>query len=225
MSGDSSSFAKLRSGTRKSTVGILSSSSWPVLKRPWDPGRGPVFVQARRDLWIWVYSDGTLVRGMGMGEATPSDETLTRPASFDDFFAVEVTGQVRRATVLLGSIEEANDVVQEAFVRLYQRWATVEAPGPYLNRIVLNLCRDHGRRAISQRSLRQRLVAVSDPPADREVLSDVLAELPFNHRAAIVLRFWGGLTTREIAEQLDCPTGSVGPWIDRGLEAIRKVIA
>jgi DNA-directed RNA polymerase specialized sigma24 family protein len=63
----------------------------------------------------------------------------------------------------------------------------------------------------------------SESPSD--TLSDVLAQLPFNHRAAVVLRFYGGFTTNEIAEALGCAPGSVGPWIDRGLAAMRKVLS
>ena len=59
-------------------------------------------------------------------------------------------------------------------------------------------------------------------PAPTDMLDDVLARLPFNHRAAVVLRYWGGLTTNEIAKELGCAPGSVGPWIDRALEKMRK---
>ena len=61
--------------------------------------------------------------------------------------------------------------------------------------------------------------------ADRgEVLDDVLAHLPFNQRAAVVLRFYAGMTTQEIAHALGYAPGSVGPWIDRGLSRMRKAI-
>ena len=67
-------------------------------------------------------------------------------------------------------------------------------------------------------------LAAAGDSADHDSLVDVLAALPFNHRAAIVLRYYAGFTTEEIARALDCAPGSVGPWIDRGLTAMRKVL-
>ncbi len=143
---------------------------------------------------------------------------------FDDFFRLEALNQVRRATLLLGSVDDANDVVQEALLVIYRRWNELDHPGSYLNRTVLNLCRDRFRRQSTLRRLLPTLAAETVSSASNEVLDDILLDLPFNQRAAIVLRYWGGLTTQEIADQLGCPTGSVGPWIDRGLSKMRKVL-
>jgi len=54
------------------------------------------------------------------------------------------------------------------------------------------------------------------------VLFDVLARLPFNQRAAIVMRYFAGMTEREIADALDTSPGSIGPWIHRALTTMRK---
>lgn len=154
------------------------------------------------------------------------------PAGFADFFEREALGQVRRATLLLGSVDEANDVVQEAMVRVYQRWDRVDDPGPYLNRTVLNLCRDRGRRGARRIRALTELAArpgpeanpgPADPPGAR-LLDDVLTDLPFNHRAAVVLKYWGGLSTAEIARELGCSPNSVGPWITRALTRMREVL-
>lgn len=143
---------------------------------------------------------------------------------FQNLYLDEFDRQVRRAALLVGSSELANDLVQDTFVSLYRRWDSIKDPGPYLHRAVLNACRDHGRRRVRD----QKLVRVlSDPPEDTdtpELLWDVLATLPFNHRAALVLRYYGQLTEREIADQLGCRQGSVGPWIRRGLNTMRKAL-
>ena len=135
----------------------------------------------------------------------PAGKTATVPSAdveFAAFYRAELPGQVRRAFLMLGDNEHANDVVNEAMVAVYRNWATLSAPGAYLNRAVLNGCRD----------------------APSDVLTDVLAALPFNHRAAVVLRYYAGYTTDEIADALGCAPGSVGPWIERGLAAMRKVL-
>ena len=61
----------------------------------------------------------------------------------------------------------------------------------------------------------------SAQPED-DVLWDVLSKLPFNQQAAVVLRFYAGMTETEIAASLDCAPGSVGPWISRALATMRK---
>ncbi len=145
-------------------------------------------------------------------------------AGFKTLYRDEYASQVRRATLLVGSSEAANDIVQDTFVRLYQRWNSVVEPGPYLNRSVLNGCRDYGRRKQRDRALVHKLPSTLESEESNEILWDVLQELPFNHRAAVVLRYYGGMTEREIAEHLNCRPSSVGPWIRRGLDKMRKVL-
>lgn len=166
---------------------------------------------------------------MGLGQSETRAASADIDVEFAAFFDVEASAQVRRAALLLQSVEEANDVVQEAMVRLYQRWSDIEQPGPYLNRAVLNLCRDRTRHREVRRRGDLRLVdrtgaADTDPP-EYEVLDDILAELPFNQRAAVVLRYWGGLSFEEIADELDCSPGSVGPWINRAMNQLREALA
>ena len=146
-------------------------------------------------------------------------------ADFTALYRAEHAPQVRRAFLLLGDNEAANDVVHEALTGLFRRWAEVDQPAAYLNRAVLNGCRDAGRRrSSSDRTLRQLRPEDGAQPV-HEPLADVLAALPFNHRAAIVLRYYAAFTTDEIAEALNCAPGSVGPWIERGLAAMRKVLS
>ena len=49
---------------------------------------------------------------------------------------------MRRAALIVGSAEQAKDIMQDAMVEMYRRWQTLESPGGYLNRAVLNGCRD-----------------------------------------------------------------------------------
>ena len=137
-----------------------------------------------------------------------------RNASFSNFYRAEQPGQVRRAALLVGSDATANDIVHDALTAMYQRWDTITDPGPYLNRAVLNGCRQVGRRRSADRKLVRRLRPQQDTNHD-EILLDVLSRLPFNQRAVVVLRFYAGMTEREISEYLEVPAGSVGPWISR----------
>jgi len=143
---------------------------------------------------------------------------------FRRLYEKEFDRQVRRAALMVGSSDVANDVVQDAFIRLYERWDRIDGPGPYLHRSVLNGCRDHGRRQVRVRRLEAGLRHGPDEAATHDILWDILAELPFNQRAAVVLRYYAGMTEREIADQLQCRPGSVGPWIRRGLDKMRKAL-
>lgn len=151
-------------------------------------------------------------------------ESIADPDSFDRFYEAELGGQVRRAFLLLGSSDEANDVVHDSFVNIFPKWGQIENPGGYLNRSVMNGCRDVARRRERKSRLLPRLIdrTPNTPPVD--ILGDALLGLPFNHRAAVVLRFYVGMTTDEIAVELDCAPGSVGPWISRGLKQLRKAL-
>jgi RNA polymerase sigma factor (sigma-70 family) len=151
-----------------------------------------------------------------------------RPSPRDDvgfagFYERELPGQVRRAALLTGDADTADDLVHDAFVAVYQRWGRVEDPGPYLSTAVLNRCRDHARRTSTADRRMPLLVERGEP--DDEVLWDALQALPFNHRAALVLRFYLQLPEREIADLLGCRPGSVGPWIQRGLRSLRKALS
>ncbi len=150
---------------------------------------------------------------------TSGDETVSgaRHGGFERFYDREYEGQVRRAYVLLRSNELATDVVQDAMLGVLRRWDELESPGGYLARAVLNGCRDVGRRQASQRRLIDRLRPAEVGPTAEDRLDDVLSTLAFNHRAAVVLRYYAGLSTDEIAAALGCRPGSVGPWIDRAL--------
>lgn len=164
-----------------------------------------------------------------MATAPPAEVMAPTSSTFEDFYRAENPVQVRRAALLLGGDEAAaNDVVHDAFLALYQRWRTVADPGPYLNRSVLNACRDRARRERRWRAVAPRLAAGSAAREgvadDNEILWDVIAALPFNQRAVVVLRFYEGRTEAEIAAALDCKPGSIGPWLHRALTSMRKAL-
>lgn len=145
--------------------------------------------------------------------------------AFTDFYRRELDLQVRRVTVLLRSDALANDVVHDAMLEVFRRWDGIRDPGAYLNRAVLNRCRDLGRRRTTVERTHAALarVAVSDEP--ETPLAGMFDRLPFNQRAAVVLRFYADMTIADIAAALDCPQGSVGPWIDRALKSLREQLA
>lgn len=160
-----------------------------------------------------------------MNEVEREPAAVDEAPGFAEFYEAEVDHQVRRAFLMVGTNEHANDIVHDAMVEVYRRWDGIDRPAAYLNRAVLNGCRDAGRRSATQRRLLGRLAPSSQPTDETpDVLDDALRTLPFIQRGAVVLRFYGGMSTNEIADALGCAPGTVGPALDRGLAKLRKVL-
>ncbi|MEM7341570.1 MAG: sigma-70 family RNA polymerase sigma factor [Actinomycetota bacterium] len=145
----------------------------------------------------------------------------------DGLYQSRYEAELRRATLLVGSAAVAQDVVSEAFCDVIRRWDSIREPAAYLNRAVLNGCRQAGKR--------RRREAPTDPAeqalAGRTVsdefdhLADAVETLPWKQRAVVVLKYYEGRTEAEIAEQLGIRPGSVGPTARRALDRLRKEVA
>ncbi|KAA0235576.1 MAG: RNA polymerase sigma-E factor [Acidimicrobiales bacterium] len=156
-----------------------------------------------------------------------AEERVVEPdagSGFDPFYRSQYASMVRLAYLMTGSAATAEELVQESFLRVHQRWATVAHPTAYTRRAVVNACRSHNRRRrVEERHRRRVDEQVIDLDADE--LSDALAALSYRQRAAIVLRFYLDLGEKEIAEALGCRLGTVGPLITRGLAQLRGALA
>jgi len=141
---------------------------------------------------------------------------------------------VRLAYLLTGDRPLAEDLVQDAFVRLAGRLAHLRDEGAfeaYLRRTVVNLSRSYFRhrkveRAYLERTGRapaERSAAMPDL-GDRDALWAALARLPQRQRAALVLRYYEDLSERQIADVLRAPVGTVKSLLSRGLRTLRDEI-
>jgi RNA polymerase sigma-70 factor (sigma-E family) len=150
---------------------------------------------------------------------------------FDEFAAARLGALLRYATVLTGDGEAARDLVQEALTRAFVHWGRITAaehPYAYVRMIVTNVYLSSRRRHVWPLS-RLGGDAAEDPPAPdptagmavRVDLRRALHALPRAQRAAIVLRYFEGLTDAEIAETLACRPATVRSHIHRGLAALR----
>jgi RNA polymerase sigma-70 factor (sigma-E family) len=155
------------------------------------------------------------------------DEIASAPVvTFDDVFAGEYDRMVRLAFLLVDSNALAEEIVQDAFVRLHQRWATTANPGGYLRTSVVNGARSTLRRRRLERAVRSR----GDDRPDRVVelqadeLTDALRRLSPSRRAAVVLRYYEDLSEAEIAATLGVRPGTVKSMVHRALAELREVI-
>jgi RNA polymerase sigma-70 factor (sigma-E family) len=142
---------------------------------------------------------------------------------------------VRLAFLLTGDRGLAEDLVQDAFVRLAGRLVHLRDPGAfdaYLRRTVLNLTNSHFRRKRVERAYLARARGAigtqegrSDPSVeDRDALWRALGRLSKRQRVAIVLRFYEDLSEREVSEILKCRPGTVKSLVSRGLATLRNEI-
>ena len=84
--------------------------------------------------------------------AAPAPLAAVAPVGFVSLYRERHAEMVRVATLLVGSPEIAQDLVQDCFVRLHRHWSTVREPVSYLRRSVVNACRSHHRRAQRERA-------------------------------------------------------------------------
>ena len=147
------------------------------------------------------------------------------------------TLRAHRAAFLLGAGEEADDVVQEAFVKAFQhlsRFRTGEPFGPWLLRIVTNETRNLVRSRRRRAGLALRLGTAepagtaADAPADevlaaerRTQLMAAVNALPDRERRVLVCRYFLDLSEAETAQVLEWPLGSVKSRTFRALNRLR----
>jgi len=130
---------------------------------------------------------------MGHMEATVTSETDEQPIAFEEFFEAERRRLLRALYLLTGNREEAEEVVQESFIAVWERWDRIGAmddPTGYLFRTALNRYRSRVRRAgraarkaVGQAHGGDRFAEAED----RVEIGRALADLSPRRREAIVL--------------------------------------
>ena len=129
--------------------------------------------------------------GEALGE--PLGLRAVRPLTFDGFFEQEQERLLRTLSVITGSRREAEDLAQEAFTRVFERWETVsvmDEPAGYLHRTAMNLFRNQYRRAKVALGRAVGLGPQQDvykAVEDRDAAARALAALTTRQRAALVL--------------------------------------
>ena len=179
-----------------------------------------------------------------------SDAVLVRQARDGEYRAFELLFERHRLLVyrfayqMTNSRDDAEDVVQEAFVRAYQnlhRYRDEAKFTTWILRIVTNLCTDRARSGNRRTALEQQEAArgldwmtlgnpedpVENLEGDRRVdaIKRALAALPPHHRSVILLRDLEGREYPEIAEVLNCTVGGAKLRVLRARRALRDRVA
>jgi RNA polymerase sigma-70 factor, ECF subfamily len=153
-----------------------------------------------------------------------------RPLSFEAFFAAEAPALFRRLCVIAGNSAEAEEIMQDAFLALWERWdrvASMDDPTGYLYRTALNVFRSRFRRAtLAVRKAVSRAPAL-EPFAEVDLHQDLvkaLAELTPRQRAALVLTDGLDYSSEEAAEAMGVAPGTVRGMASRARAAIRPKV-
>lgn len=157
-----------------------------------------------------------------------------RDALVAELFRLEGARLVRLARLFADDRNAAEDLVQEAFIRLHRAAHRIKDPSraaPYLRSIVINLARDHNRRGLMSLRHQEAIPTGVEPDAPedvlvmdddrRQVLEEVRALSP-RQRDCVLLRFYLELSESEIAETLDISKNSVKTHCRRGMETLRS---
>ncbi len=140
---------------------------------------------------------------------------------------------LRLAFLITGDRALADDLVQDAFVRLFGRLVHLRNPdafAAYLRQTVVNLCRMHFRRQRVERTYLRReeqgfQEEANEPDLDtREDLWRALLRLSERQRIAIVLHYYEDLSEQQASEALGCQPGTYRSLVSRGLAQLRLTL-
>ena len=150
--------------------------------------------------------------------------------SLSELYVAYAPDGIRLAFLLTGDRALAEDLVQDAFVRLVGRLRHLREPDAfwaYLRRTIVNLATSHFRHRRVERAYVERVAAVPAAVSNvneelDETMHRVLLELPQRQRAAIVLRFYEDLSDVQAAAVLGCSPGTVRSLTSRGMQTLRN---
>jgi RNA polymerase sigma factor (sigma-70 family) len=155
---------------------------------------------------------------------TAPDLRVVETLTFEDVYRRHYDRMVRVAYALTGSNETAEDVVQDAYTKLYARFDDLDDAVPYLYRMVVNGCRErHRHQQVVQRFQHLFTPSLVAPTEADETLA-ALTRLAPRRRAAIVLRYYADLPLADVAEVLDIKVGTLKSMLHRALNELKGVI-
>jgi RNA polymerase sigma-70 factor (sigma-E family) len=152
------------------------------------------------------------------------------PGGFSEFFEALHASLFRAMYLLTGNRQEAEELMQEAFVRVLERWERIsrmDHRDGYLYRTALNLYRNRRRRA------RLAVGRLAAPPGaadefaradERDALARALAKLAPRQRAAVILTELLDLSSDEAGEFLGIKAGTVRALAHQGRNALREAL-
>ncbi|MGW2047677.1 SigE family RNA polymerase sigma factor [Streptomyces sp. NPDC001858] len=150
---------------------------------------------------------------------------------FDEFYALAYPRLVRQLYAMTGDLPEAQDVVQEAFIRAWGRRGIFTSDGAqeaWIRTTAWRLAISRFRRVrrgiqLMQRHHEQR--HAEGPTPERVALVEALRALPRKQRSVVVLHHLCDLSVEQISTETGWPTGSIRVWLVRGRQSLARHFA
>jgi len=165
-----------------------------------------------------------------VAESLREEQIVAEPLSFEAFFEIEARTLFRRLCAVTGNSAEAEEIMQDAFLALWERWdriGAIQDPTAYLYRTAMNVFRRRSRRAAL--ALRRALSPAPDPAPFAEIdeQQDVvaaLAGLTPRQRAALVLTDVMDYSSEEAGRALGVSAGTVRGLASRARATLRRQV-
>jgi RNA polymerase sigma-70 factor (ECF subfamily) len=151
--------------------------------------------------------------------------------AFDAFYAASVGRLIGQLYAMTGNFAEAQDVVQEAFARAWERRAKLDldgAPEAWVRTVAGRLAVSRWRRVRTALSFARRQgppATVPPPDTQHVLLVQALRAIPAAQRRAVVLHHLCDLPVTEVAAETNCPVGTVKAQLSRGRAALARLLA
>jgi RNA polymerase sigma factor (sigma-70 family) len=162
--------------------------------------------------------------------STPRVVEPDRSGQSADAFCTALTGRLVGSLLLFcGERDTAEDVAQEALARTMERWDRVrvmESPEAWTYRTAFNIARSQARRRLVERRAVHRLgmrrAAIVPDTAAAIAIREAVMALPPRQRAAIIARFYAGLSVDEASQVLNCAPGTVKSLVFKAVANLRN---
>ena len=157
------------------------------------------------------------------------------PGTWSDWYDVHAGVLLMLARRWAANRSDAEDIVQEAFVKFWRTRQTVNDPAAYLYTCVRRAAIDAGRSA-GRRRLRDETFARDTPEASafeppiesderRALLEHALDQLPGEQREVVTMKLWGGLTFDAIGQTLDISPNTAASRYRYALQAMKRQLS
>jgi len=150
--------------------------------------------------------------------------------SFDDFYHATRNRLLHQMYAMTGSLADAQDCVQEAYARAWQRWDQVSehaSPEAWLRTVAWRIAASRWRKVKNGVAAMARHGPPShapEPSPDNVALVAALKQIPEAQRRAIVLHHLGGLSVEEVATEMQVATGTIKARLSRGRAALAELL-
>jgi RNA polymerase sigma-70 factor, ECF subfamily len=151
---------------------------------------------------------------------------------FDGFYAATHNRLLHVLYAMTGDLAEAQDVLQEAYARAWQRWQAVsdyDEPAAWVRTVAWRLAANRRRKARNRLAAAMRLhataVPTAEPSPDTAAIVAALRTLPDAQRRALALHYLCDLSVEAVAAETGVSTGTVKSRLSRGRTALAAAMS